>query len=90
MSNIKKIEQADRQAQMNKAFKYGSKEGENNNPYKALKPAMEAYKTEGKIMHKGKLCGFTDGKKPNPTQKAPVKKGTPMPNKKSNLKKYGA
>ena len=44
MGDIKKIEQADRQAQMNKAFKYGSKEGENNNPYKALKPAMEAYK----------------------------------------------
>jgi len=42
--SIKKIEQADRQKQMNKAFKYGSKEGENNNPYKALKPAMEAYK----------------------------------------------
>ena len=29
-------------------------------------------------------------KKPNPTQKAPVKKGVSMPNKKSNLKKYGA
>lgn len=41
-------------------------------------------------MHKGKPCGFTDGKKPNPTQKAPVKKGLPKPNKKSNLKKYGA
>jgi hypothetical protein len=44
MPNIKKIEQADRQTQMNKAFKYGAKEGENNNPYKSLKPAMEAYK----------------------------------------------
>ena len=44
MGDISKIKQADRQKQMNKAFKYGSKEGENNNPYKALKPAMEAYK----------------------------------------------
>jgi hypothetical protein len=44
MGDIKKIEQADRQAQMKKAFKYGSKEGENNNPYRALKPAIKAYK----------------------------------------------
>ena len=88
--SIKNIKQADRQAQMNRAFKYGSKEGENNNPYKALKPAMKAYNTEGKTMHKGKLCGFTDGKKPNPTQKKLPTKGAPMKNTKSNLKKYGA
>ena len=44
MSNISKIKQADRQRQMNKAFKYGSKEGENNNPYRTLKPAIKAYK----------------------------------------------
>jgi hypothetical protein len=44
MNDINKIKSADRQRQMNKAFKYGSKEGENNNPYRALKPAMKAYK----------------------------------------------
>jgi hypothetical protein len=49
MSDINKIKSADRQAQMNKAFKYGSKEGENNNPYKALKPAMKAYNQSYKI-----------------------------------------
>ena len=32
MSNINKIKAADRQRQMNKAFKYGSKEGERHNP----------------------------------------------------------
>jgi len=41
---IKKIKQKDRQQQMNKAFKYGSKEGERHNPYKAVKPAIKAYK----------------------------------------------
>jgi hypothetical protein len=44
MKTIKKLEQADQQRQMNKAFKYGSKEGERHNPYKAVKPAIKAYK----------------------------------------------
>jgi hypothetical protein len=44
MSNINKIKAADRQRQMNKAFKYGSKEGERHNPYRAVKPAIKAYK----------------------------------------------
>jgi len=44
MNTIEALEKADRQAQMNKAFKYGAKDGENNNPYKALKLALEAYK----------------------------------------------
>lgn len=44
MSNINKIKAADRQRQMNKAFKYGAKEGERHNPYKAMKLAMKAYK----------------------------------------------
>jgi hypothetical protein len=43
MKTIKKLEQADRQRQMNKAFKYGSKEGERHNPYRAVKPALKAY-----------------------------------------------
>jgi len=42
--NINKIKQQDTQQQMANARKYGAKDGENNNPYKALKPAMEAYK----------------------------------------------
>jgi len=41
---IKKIKKADRQKQMNKAFKYGAKEGEKNNPYKAYKYSIKAYK----------------------------------------------
>ena len=41
-------------------------------------------------MHKGKPCGFSDGKKPNPTVKPLPKKKTTTKNKKSNLKKYGA
>ena len=41
-------------------------------------------------MHKGELCGFTDGKKPNPTQKKLPTKSAPVKNTKSNLKKYGA
>ena len=44
MNNINKIKQSDRQRQMNKAFKYGSKEGERFNPYRAIKPAIKAYK----------------------------------------------
>ena len=44
MSNINKIKAADRQRQMNKAFKYGAKEGERHNPYKSIKPAIKAYK----------------------------------------------
>jgi hypothetical protein len=44
MSNINKIKAADRQRQMNKAFKYGAKEGERHNPYRAIKLAMKAYK----------------------------------------------
>ena len=42
------------------------------------------------MMHKGKPCGFSDGKKPNPTVKALPKKKPAMKNKKSKLKKYGA
>jgi hypothetical protein len=42
MSNINKIKAADRQRQMNKAFKYGAKEGERHNPYRAIKLAMKA------------------------------------------------
>jgi len=44
MSNINKIKAADRQRQMNRAFKYGAKEGERHNPYRAVKPAIKAYK----------------------------------------------
>jgi len=46
MSSIKKIKADDRQRQMNEAFKYGAKEGERHNPYKAIKPALKAYKKE--------------------------------------------
>lgn len=46
MSSIKKIKADDRQRQMNKAFKYGAKEGERHNPYRAIKPALKAYKKE--------------------------------------------
>jgi len=42
--DINKIKKADTQAQMQVAIKYGAKEGENNNPYRSLKDAMEAYK----------------------------------------------
>jgi hypothetical protein len=44
MSSIKKIKADDRQRQLNKAFKYGAKEGERHNPYRAIKPALKAYK----------------------------------------------
>lgn len=43
---------------------------------------MKTYKKKG--------CGFSDGKKPNPTVKPVPKKNMPKKNKKSNLKKYGA
>jgi hypothetical protein len=50
----------------------------------------KSYYGRNKPMHKGKPCGFMKkGYKPNPTQKAPVKKNMPKKNKKSNLKKYG-
>jgi len=41
--NLEKIKSQDRQTQMNIAFKYGAKEGENNNPYKAQKYSLKAY-----------------------------------------------
>jgi len=41
-------------------------------------------------MHKGNPCGFSNGKKPNPTVKPLPKKKPAVKNKKSNLKKYGA
>ena len=44
MTKLKAIKQNDRQQQMNKAFKYGAKEGENNNPYKSIGYSMKAYK----------------------------------------------
>jgi len=46
MNNINKIKQSDRQRQMNKAFRYGAKEGERHNPYRAIGPALKAYKKE--------------------------------------------
>jgi len=42
MKSIKKIKEKSNRDSMNQAFKYGAKEGENNNPYKALKPALKA------------------------------------------------
>lgn len=42
--DINKVKELDTQNQMKNARKYGAKDGENNNPYRSLKEAMEAYK----------------------------------------------
>jgi len=48
MKSIKKIKRKSIVDSMNQAFKYGAKEGENNNPYRALKTAQKAVKTNKK------------------------------------------
>ena len=52
MSDINNIMTAYRQAKVYKAFQNGSKEVQNNNSYKALQPAIEAYKKSYKMSKK--------------------------------------